>query len=248
MPSIELIFAEFGESRYNNGDAKLPLDRLEPSLSSFMKYFPEATATVYTDQDWPDTDRYRVAKVDPPFDRSHPRYGNRANDYYDAHGLLESSADVAIALDSDLVVVSDRVQDLIPLAQHFGLCMPVNGRHLVYRDARSDCDGGKVRDDTHGSAMCHCTALWAFSEETETGHRMLLEEYLVQIVDDAQRNTGARGPLSLWRAQWERRLAPYTLPSHYCVTGSNLWVPAEDAIVLHVGHQAVQTHYASLLT
>lgn len=244
---IEIVMAEFGESRFNNGDASLPGERLEPSLSSFFKHFPEATAKVYTDQPWLSTDRITFVRVDPPFDRKHGRFGNRANDWAQAHGLLQSQADVAIAIDSDLLVVSNRVRALIPLAMTFGLCMPVNGRHLVYRDARSDCDGGRVDDETAGASMCHCTALWAFGTKRGPSDRQLLEQYCEFIQYDAQANRGARGPLSLWRAQWETGITPYTLPSHYCVTGSNLWVPADDAIVLHVGHAEVVTKYSDLI-
>ena len=49
-----------------------------------------------TDQDWKPSPRCAVKKVDPPFDRSHGRYGWRANDYYVARGVLDSQADIAI--------------------------------------------------------------------------------------------------------------------------------------------------------
>lgn len=242
--TIEIILAEFGSSRFNNGDAALPTDRLEPSLSSFRKHFPEAQFTVYTDQDWPCSAGVRVVTVDPPFDRRHERYGNRANDWAQAWGLLQSKAEVAIAVDSDLLCVSDRVRDIIPIAKRFGLCMPVNGRHLLWRDARSQCDGGKVQDESRGSGMCHCTAFWAIGSRL---HRALLQEYCEQIVYDAEHGCGARGPLSLGRAQWKVGASPYTLPSHWCVTGSNLWIEPEHAIILHVGHKAVSDRYRELI-
>lgn len=245
---LEIILAEFGPSRGNAGDSDLPADRLEPSLSSFLRYFPEATAKVYTDQPWKGRDRVEVCQVTvPTFNTKHPRYGWRENDYWCARGILESKADIAISVDSDLLIVSKRIRSLIPLAQKFGLCMPVNGRHLVYRDARSDCDGGRVDDETEGGGMCHCTALWAFETQGDGLHRHLLETYCDQIQLDALENKGARGPLSLWRAEWKTGISPYTLPSHYCVTGSNLWVPAADAIVLHVGHESVKQNYQSLI-
>lgn len=247
MPSVSLILAEFGADRFNNGDGSLPVDRLEPSLSSFRKYFPEATAVVYTDQNWESREGVEVRKIDPPFERSHSRYGNRCNDWVQAIGLMESKTDVTIAVDSDLFCVSDRIRDLIPLSLRFGLCQPVNGRHMVYRDARSDCDGGKIADESHGSGMCHCTALWALGSGHEAA-KNLLHAYCDQMDDDARSNSGARGPLSLWRAQWQTGIFPYTLPSHYCVTGSNLWVPPDDAIVLHVGHATVREKYAALIS
>lgn len=251
MPSIELIFAEFGESRANAGDASLPIARLEPSLSSFKKHFPEATVAVYTDQPWEDTDDYTVRRVDSPFAK-HPREGNRLNDYFQVIGLLDSYADVALAIDSDLMIVSKDVQAIVPLTINFGLCMPVNGRHLVWRDARSTCDGGPVNDPSLGMGMCHATALWAFSANNRTpSHTKLLEAYLEQIRDDAKANRGARGPLSLWRAEWKMCVSPYTLPVQWCVTGSNLGDSMAGnrtvPVILHVGHDAVRAHYADLI-
>ena len=50
--SIEFCFCEFGENRTNAGGNKLSnQDRLEPSLSSLKKYFPNAIYTVYSDFD-----------------------------------------------------------------------------------------------------------------------------------------------------------------------------------------------------
>ena len=145
-----------------------------------------------------------------------------------------------------MLIVSDRIRDVLPLTLQFGLCMPVNGRHLVYRDARSDSDGGPVGDGSHGSGMCNCTAFWSFRTNHQL-HRKLLAAYCQQMLEDAGSGKGARGPLSLWRAQWKTGIFPYTLPSHYCVTGSNLWVPAEHAICLHVGHDDVAQKYADLI-
>ena len=247
---IELCMAEFGETRGNSGDATLPVDRLEPSLSSFLRHFPEAPATVYTDQPWESTGRVRVVTVDPPFDRKHARYGNRANDLYEPIGMLESTADIAIGIDSDLLIVNESVRTLIPLVERFHLCAPSNGRHIVWRDARSPLDGGKVADPSGGCGMCHCTALMALDTKHQPS-RDLLSAYCGQIRADADTNRGARGPLSLWRASWRTGIAPYTLPREWCVTGSNLGdVEAAGRtvpIVLHVGHQTVADHYRDLV-
>lgn len=236
---IEIIFAEFGSNRGNAGDAKLPKDRLQPSMGSFKEHFPEARFTVYTDQPWKTED----ATVKPsvcPFDTRHDRYGWRCNDYFQAYGLITSTADVAIAMDSDLVVHDKRVRAIIPLAQKFGLCMPVNGRHLVWRDARSTCDGGPVADESLGMGMCQCTAFWAYNPKKLSMYP-LLDAYLKCIIRDAALGRGARGPLSFWRACWETGSFPYTLPIQWCVTGSNLDVP--EPVILHVGHDAVKEKF-----
>lgn len=242
MPSIELIFAEFGDSRSNAGATPLPTDRLEPSLSSFRKHFPKAEITVFTDQDW-SSDKYNTVKVNPMFEKR-GRYGWRCNDYYQAIGLLESKADIAIAVDSDLLIVDNDVKAIVPLAETFGLCMAINGRFTVKRDARSDSDGGTVDDPSRGLGTCHATAFWAFNPKS-TDHRVLLEAYAHKVIEGAQRKIGARGPLALWRAQWATGVPIYTLPLQWCVTGSNLGKGGE--IILHVGQRQVADHYGELI-
>lgn len=250
MPSVEICLCEFGPSRGNNGDASLPVDRLEPSLSQFRRRFPDAAFTVWTDQPWMPRDGIETRRVEPLFSQAGSRYGNRMNDAFDAIALLQSTADIAIAVDSDLVVCSDAVRSIIPLALKFGLCMPSGGRHILWRDARSSCDGGPVSDDSLGCGMAHCTAFWAFHTRSEP-HRRLLEAYVEQIQEDARNNCGARGPLSFWRATWKTGIFPYTLPREWCITGSNLGDVAIDGrpvpIVLHSGHTAVDVHYRELI-
>lgn len=244
---VEIIFAEFGENRENAGGANLK-GRLEPSLSSFRKYFPEARFTVYTDQDWT-LDGVHVEQVKSPFG-NHPRKGWRDNDAFQVYGLLHSEAEIAIAVDSDLVIVNRNVRSLLALTEKFGLCMPVNGRHLVWKDAKSTCDGGPVHDGSLGMGMCHATALWSFCTQSSL-HRTLLEAYLRQIHCDAEGNRGARGPLSLWRAEWDTGVAPYTLPVQWCITSSNMgpvkYKNETEPVILHVGHPAIHEHYRELL-
>lgn len=251
MMRLEIILAEFGHSRNNAGGSTLPVDRLEPSLSSFLKHFPEATATVYTDQKWEGRDNVRVVTVEPPFSRNHARYGWRCNDFYQPHGILNSDADIAIAVDSDLLIASNAVRTIIPLVEAFGLCMPVNGRSLIWRDSMSDCDGGIVEDDTLGLGMCHCTAFIAANPKDERA-RTLLQAYCDQVKSDAKHDRGARGPLSFWRACHRTGLFPYTLPIEWCITGSNLGMSTYKGrtvpVILHAGHKEALTHYADVLS
>lgn len=250
---VEIILAEFGADRQNAGGGSLPLSRFEPSLSSFRKYFPDAMFTFYTDQDDVDVERgtnVRVRKLDPPFDKNEPRYGWRANDWAQGIGLMRADRDIAIAIDSDLLCVNQDVQSIIPLCHNFGMCMPSNGRHIVWRDSMSECDGGNVFDKSLGCGMSRCTAFWALSTRSEM-HLELIRNYVVQIEQDAKKKRGARGPLSLWRAEWSTRISPYGLPREWCITGSNLGdlyhkgrtVP----IILHVGHESVREHYKEII-
>ena len=74
-------------------------DRLNPTLNSFRKIFPTSTVTLYTDQDLTVRGSVRTIKVSQTFNRDEARYGWRAHDYYQAVGMLESSADIVIAMD-----------------------------------------------------------------------------------------------------------------------------------------------------
>ena len=117
---INLVMAEFGRDRVNIGGAQFGNDhRLNPTYSTFKKYFPDAKITLYTD--YPDilrpdekTDDIEVRVVKPIFGLEQSRYGNRCNDYYKVLGLLNSDSDIAIALDSDMAIVSPEVYSLIP--------------------------------------------------------------------------------------------------------------------------------------
>lgn len=248
--TIEFIFAEFGDNRANCGDAALPVERLEPSLSSFSKHFPEATFKVYTDQAWESTDKVEVVTIVPPFDKGHARYGNRCNDYYQPFGMLRSKADIAIGIDSDLLVVNPEVRTIIDLTMKFGMCVPVNGRHIVWRDAASDSDGGPVEDESHGMGPCLCTAFMAMRTDSEQ-HQRLVAAYEAHVLHDAVTQKGARGPLSLWRAMWETGVYPCILPTHWCVTGSNTHLATDYngrplPVILHAGHQATVEKYGHL--
>lgn len=225
---VELCFAETGTHRTNAGDAELPESRLEPSRSSFLRYFPEAWVTDLGER-----------SVAPIFEESHPRYPWRFNDLYQAVGLLESKADFVIAIDSDLVVVSEDVRTILPLAEAFGLCLPVNGRHFVYRDAQSTCDGGELDDPTEGMGMALATGLWAFDTQHYRA-RALLEEYVAQM-----QTRPCRGPLALWRAQYATGIHAYALPPQWLVTGN--MPKLEHPIVLHAGHTTVTDLYPELM-
>jgi len=86
---LHLIMCEFGEERKNAGGAELPEQRLEPTLSSTLKYFPDLRLTIYTDclKEF-DTGSIptEVKTVSPIFDKEHPRYGWRCANYYRAVG------------------------------------------------------------------------------------------------------------------------------------------------------------------
>ena len=107
---IELVMAEFGQGRANCGNTDLrKYGRLEPTLSTMLKYFPELKVTLYTDYNIK-IPNVEVKKVSPKFE-SHPRYGNRCNDYYKVIGMLDSKCDIVICMDSDMFVYSKDILD-----------------------------------------------------------------------------------------------------------------------------------------
>jgi hypothetical protein len=227
VPSIEVILAQFG-TRANE---------LEPSLSSFTAYFPEASVTLYTDQT--PRSRPQIAKlqlVRPPFSAAHDeRYGWRCSDLYKVRGLLQSSADLAIAVDCDMYIVSDEVRTIIPLTQRFGLCLPANPRMLVKIDTAIGADTDGVLDDTRGCGFAVNSTPIAFFTR-HRGARRFLESFAANM----ERNP-VRAPLALWRACWTSGFNPYLLPFQWCVCQEQVGIGNE--IILHTGHAAVCQFY-----
>ncbi len=133
---IELIMAEFGEERKNMGGNVFDgSQRLDPTLTTFtnnMKSKHDLKLTLITDTEVSvDTPLpYRVEMItNNIFDnnsissKGEQRHGNRSNDYYKVKGLLESNADIAICMDSDMYVVNEEFQTIVPLTQKFGMCI-----------------------------------------------------------------------------------------------------------------------------
>ena len=112
MNKIELILSQFG--KYSHV--------VEPALSSFKKIFPDCTVTLYTDNKNLDIKNINNLKVvDPVFDKLHPRYGWHCSDLYRAIGLLESSAEISIYSDSDMIFASESCRSILKLTRLSGL-------------------------------------------------------------------------------------------------------------------------------
>jgi len=235
---LHLIMCEFGSERKNAGWADLPAQRLDPTLSSTFEYFPNLRLTIYTDcvkefDTGPIPTEVKI--VTPSFDKEHPRYGWRCTNYYRAVGLLESTAEVAVYMDSDMKVVSDRVRALIPLTERFGICLPANPRLLVGVDGTVGADTDYVigEDDSLGTGFaCNMTPI-AFATKDPRGRALL------ECFRDTYRR---RGPLSMWRAIWKSGIHPYLLPFQWCVCKS--YVGLDDPIILHWGHWEVADYYS----
>jgi len=221
-----LILAQFGDKAHI----------VEPSLTSFRRHFPEATTSLYTDSGFSSIPGIeRVLNVIPPFAKNDTRYGWHASDLYKVRGLLNSTADLAIAIDCDMEVVSTDVRTLIPLTARFGLCLPANPRHLVRVDTMIGADSDKVLDETDGCGYAMNTTPIAFFTKHQAA-RHILETFCDEIT-----RVPARAPLVMWRASWKTGFAPYILPLQWCVCEQSIGIG--DEIILHVGHEGVRQHY-----
>jgi hypothetical protein len=245
--TIELIMSEFGRERKNAGGRVFADSaRLDPTLTSFRERFPAAAVTLYTDSDFEVDEGVNVVSIDPPFDRAHPRYGWRAHDYYQAYGLLNARADGAIAMDSDMLVVSDRFRSIVPIVRHFGFAAPANPRAQVLVDAYLGVDSSYDldADPTEGTGFAYNLTPLAF-DTTNTHARRLLETYCRLMQEEP-----GRAGLRLWRAALETGFNPYLLPYQWCVCrpgdvdSRHIWA---NAIVLHVGHPEVEPYYRRAL-
>ncbi len=245
---VNLVMAEFGSKRQNSNQKtfeslNVGRNKFNPSLDSFISYFGnqedvELSVTIYTDQDYTNDDELLTfVKKEPFYDPGHPRFGWRCNDYYKVLALLESQADIAISLDSDMMIVSPEVRSIIPITEKFGVALPINPRMLVRVDGNIGQDGCKTRvyDESNGNSLSTNMSPISFDTSNQRA-RSLLEEYCIQMKEDP-----VRGPLAMWRAQWETGVNPYVLPVQWCVCNQDCGIG--DEIMLHLGNQPVIDHY-----
>lgn len=245
-PMVHLIMAEFGEDRTNKGGATFNSHRLNPTYDTFKRWFPDCKVTLYTDH--PNISipkgNIELKVVDPIFKGQH-RYGNRCNDYYKVFGLLESDCDVAIALDSDMAVVSPEVKSLIDITKKFGSCVPQNPRMQVRFDGikGADADYNIEEDGSRGNGMANNMSPICLHTKSERGKK-LMRHYLKQMETHP-----VRGPLAMWRASWKSGINPYLLPLQWCVCpphkgpANSLLNDTGNEIMIHVGHDNVKKFY-----
>jgi len=221
---VELIFAQFGSHA----------GKLEPSLGSFLSFFPSAGVVLYTDEplSFPGIE---VRTVIPPFPAGSRRYGHHCNDFYKVTGLLESSAAVAVALDRDMIVVSPEVRALIPMTLKFGLCLPANPRGLVKVDNTVGCDSDGRLDESLGCGYSPNMSPMACRPGDRRARRLL------GACAALLKSQPVRGPVAMWRACWKTGIFPCLLPPQWCVCGGQCGMGNE--IILHGGHQKVLDYY-----
>ena len=243
--NVEFIFSEFGlRSTANQPDSFTDEHRLDPTYSSVKKFFPEAKLTLYTDikelgKNYPDVEVKLVNIDESPFTKSNHRWGWHCCDYYEAKGLLESTADVAISVDSDLMFVSPDVRTILPITKRFGVCVPTNERQMVKIDGiytrGNDGDYHLDEDESRGNLLTYDLWWCSFNTEDNRG-RAWLSEFCKLMETNPK-----RAPLQMSRASWNTGIHPYSMPQQWGV-GSG-YIGCGNEIILHVGHTNVQDHY-----
>lgn len=208
--------------------------RPSPDVTQYRETWPEAEIQVYHGNDLPDT---------PELDPSSPRYGWRMNDYFKVRKMLDSGADIAMCFDSDMWIVDrEAARTLVPLADNFGLCLPLNPRYSVRRDVIDGADvsyqtANVCLDDSpvlgYGPGVnCSPIAINLSNKRAVA----VAEQYCFRMLQEP-----TRGPLAWWQAMWDESWAPLILPPQYCVCERHIGIGGE--IILHHGHEAVKRHY-----
>ena len=243
--NVEFIFSEFGlRSTANQPDSFTDEYRLDPTYSSVKEFFPEAKLTLYTDieelgKNYPDVEVRLVDIDESPFTKSNHRWGWHCCDYYEAKGLLESTADVAISVDSDLMFISSDVRTILPITKRFGVCVPTNERQMVKVDGihtrGNDGDYHLDEDESKGNLLTY-DLWWCSFDVSDNRGRAWLSEFCRLMETNPK-----RAPLQMSRASWNTGIHPYSMPQQWGV-GSG-YIGCGNEIILHVGHTNVQDHY-----
>jgi len=230
--------AEFGQGRANCGNTDLrKYGRLDPTLTTMLKFFPDLKLTVYTDHNMKITYNNSEVRVVKPLSVGHPRSNWRSSSYYKHYGLLQASNDIAVAMDADFHVASENVKYIVPLTKRFGVCIPLNPRYIVRKDTLIGTDSDKKLDETGGYGTAINAGVISF-HTTNNKARKFLELYC------NRRKVEGRGTVSFWRATWDSGYGfnPYILPPQWCVCREHVGIG--DEIILHIGHKEVKDYYA----
>jgi len=224
--TVDVVLAQFGPEA----------GVWEPAVSSVREYLPEARWSLYTDR--APAGRHPFARVhvveDLPY-RGGRHEHNRHNDLWKIRGVLNSAADVAIALDADMYAVGPAVDQLPELARIYGLCLPVNPRGTVTVDASMGRDGSA--EVPAPLAYMHALNMSPVARgRWNREARCVLSQY-VHIMEQAP----CRGPLAMAQAVRFCGWSPLLLPPQWCVCAEDVGIP--DPIMLHVGHERVRRFY-----
>lgn len=235
---IEFIFSEFNEERVNAGGADLSKqNRLDPSFSTLKQYFPDAKFTVYSDFDLK-IEGVHLKKIENPVlqdQKNLPRHFYHLADFYKFKGMLDSDADIAVSIDSDMFVWSENIYSLITLTEKFGFCVPNSSAQSMNFEIATSLDTLPISDDSKGfGTTCNITPM-SLSKKSENG-----KKYFEKCCEIMQKEP-SRASIVMWKASWETGVSPYFLPKEFCVCRGSEGISNE--VILHVGHPSVAKYY-----
>ena len=234
---IEFLFSEFGAQRVNGGglDFQDKGSRLDPSLKTLKKYFPNAKYTVYSDFDL-EIEGVNLIKVSSPVvNPEHERYGYRTADYFKFISLIESDADFKCILDSDMEIVSSDIIALIHLTRKFGFCVPYNDRQLLRQDMIWSKDTQPIEDESLGLGHSYNQSPMTLWKNDERGN------VFYKTCAEIMKKDPSRASLVMWKSAWETGIYPYILPKQWCLCDGNEGIGEE--VILHVGHEKIKSFY-----
>lgn len=237
---IEILFCEFGSSRGSHGGVSFAGNRLDPSLSSFRKYFPNAHVRVITDDagQFSGVENIEIQEVQPKFDKQDPRWGYRCSDYYRVVGMLDSKYDTVIYTDTDMFVCNEKIYQAISMSNIFGLCVPANPRTLLQLDVVQGNDipvhEEQQRLVLENGAMFSFNSSPLFFSTSHEKARGLLEAW-----ETSSRIHSTRSPVAINAASLATGYFPCLLPYQWCVSRENI----DNEIILHVGKQEIAKKY-----
>lgn len=238
---LEIIFSQFNINTRGWKNFEMNY-RLDPTYSSVKKYFPNAKLTLFTDDKrmadgYDDVEVKVVDEKDFIQSKQHKKWGWNNADYYQIYGLLNSSAEVAISVDSDIMFVNEEVKTIVPIIKKFGVCCPINVRGLVKIDGIHGNDGDyRIGEDESRGNITTYDLWWNGFHTKNSRARKLLEEFARLMKENPKRS-----PLQYSRAAWNTGIHPYVLPKQWGVGCRD--VGCGEEIILHLGHIQVQDYY-----
>jgi len=163
----------------------------------------------------------------------HKRYGQRNGDYWQAYGALTCPFDEVLYLDDDMRIVSPEFIQGFELAEHFGLCLPLNPRGIVSID-------GTIGADVTGKPEIPLATAYNCGTMFFNRNNFKATQYLQNWVN-IMYVTPQRGPMAAFRAALRTNFSPYTLQYNWCVCSEHIDI--DNPIIVHAGHKDVKEKY-----
>ena len=175
---------------------------------------------------------YRIVNT---FWKDHKRYGQRNGDYWQARGALECDGyDEVLYLDDDMRIVSPDFIQGFELAEHFGLCLPLNPRGTVGIDGTFGADVAGGTEIPLATAY-NCGTMF-FNKYNHPKVMPFLNAWVTIMHETPQ-----RGPMVAFRAALQTNFTPYTLQYNWCVCTEHIDI--DNPIIVHTGHKDVKEKF-----